>query len=144
MISNLFCTMFISLTPNGMWINFMLYWLLTLSFWHFKIFYLTVSSISTVKKLFYLVYYAQKEQSWKLCIHDGDWHETFNLLHESGCKMLHLVMSCMSQTKNLNKPSRMRSTDRETFLRAHERNVLFYYNLELIFMRWTCFCRVTH
>ena len=33
---------------------------------------------------------------------------------------------------------------RKKFLRAHERNMLFYYNFELIFMRWTCFCRVTH
>ena len=42
----------------------------------------------------------QKEWSITLCIDNGSWHETLNLLHVSGCERLHFVMSYMKQNKS--------------------------------------------
>ena len=42
----------------------------------------------------------QKEWSIKLCVENGVWHESLNLLHVSGCEMLHFVTSYMKQNKS--------------------------------------------
>ena len=56
-----------------------------------------------------------KEWSIKLCIDNGGWHETLNLLHVSRCEMLHFVT--WNKTKVVNKLSRVRSTDWKSALK---------------------------
>ena len=46
----------------------------------------------------------QKEGSIKLRVENGGWHESLNLLHVSGCGMLHFVMSFMKQNKGHKQP----------------------------------------
>ena len=42
----------------------------------------------------------QKEWGIKLCINNGGWHETLNLLHVSRCEKLHFVTPYMKQNKS--------------------------------------------
>ena len=94
----------------------------TLSLRPFKFFYPTASLIFTAAKLFYPV--IEKEQSIKLPIYDGDWHEILNLptsfpgsslylevergpgnevVNLLSREMLKFVKSYMKQNKNVNK-----------------------------------------
>ena len=43
----------------------------------------------------------QEEWSIKLCVENGGWHESLNLLHVSRCGMLHFVTSYMKHNKSL-------------------------------------------
>ena len=40
-----------------------------------------------------------KRKKHKLCIHNGSWHETLNLLHVGSYEMLHFVMSYTNENK---------------------------------------------
>ena len=42
----------------------------------------------------------REEWSIKLCIDNGGWHETLNLLHVSRCETVHFVTSYMKQNKS--------------------------------------------
>ena len=44
--------------------------------------------------------YIRKNEAEKLRVENGGWHETLNLLHVSGCEMLHFVTSYMNQNKS--------------------------------------------
>ena len=90
--------MFVSLTQ---WNAIRSYWLPTayLIFEaHFKFFFQQFPWVLQLRRFFIKWY--QKKWSIKLCINNGVWHGTLNLLHVSRCEMLHFVMSYLKQNKS--------------------------------------------
>ena len=65
---------------------------------HFKFFFQKFPWVLQLWRFFIKWY--QKEWSIKLCIENGGWQETLNLLHVSRCKMLQFVTSFMKQNKS--------------------------------------------
>ena len=67
---------------------------------HFKFFFQQFPWVLQLWRFFIKWYW--KEWSIKLCINNGGWHETLNLLHVSRCKILHVhfVTSYMRQNKS--------------------------------------------
>jgi len=100
---------------DGMWIDVIHDDPLTLSLRNFRFFFQQLHWFSQPRSCFIKWYH--KEWSIKLLTHNGGWHETLNLPHVSSCEMLHFVTSYMNQNKNVNKLSRVHSTDWKSSLK---------------------------
>ena len=95
-----------SLSPQCLWashdrkqIDLIHYEPLTLSLRCISFFFRQFPWVLQLWRLFIKWY--QKEQSIKLCIDNGPWHETLNLLHVlSRCENLHFAKSYMKQNKS--------------------------------------------
>ena len=75
----------------------------------------------------------QKEWSIKLRVENGGWHESLNLLHVSGYKMLHFVTSYMKQNKSRKQTLESAQYGLEISFKARESKSTEQYDCKLFF-----------
>ena len=109
--------MFVSLTNLGMQINLIRHEPLTLSSMRILN---SFSNSFTAMKVFHQV----TSERMKLCIKNGGWHETMNLLHVSRCKMLYFVTSYMKQNKSRKQTLEIAQNGLEIIFKEHSVSIL--------------------